>query len=107
MKLPNAENVIVDDAKVRDFLLSLEHPVGRFKARVFLAAGYQRSAWQRLRDDLLAMATVIDVKPTHTDQFGRRFAGVGAQNAPSGNPLLVVAVWLISSEAAGPRLITA
>ena len=42
MKLPNAARAIVDEAKVRDYLLSPEHPVGRFKARVFRAAGYER-----------------------------------------------------------------
>ena len=42
MKLPNADAATVDDAKVRDYLLSPEHPVGRFKARVFRSAGYRR-----------------------------------------------------------------
>lgn len=61
MKLPNANSAIVDEAKVRDYLLSPEHPVGRFKARVFVAVGYRRQAWQRLRDDLAALVS----KPRH------------------------------------------
>ncbi|MFO0327747.1 MAG: DUF6883 domain-containing protein, partial [Gemmatimonadota bacterium] len=47
--------------KVRDYLLSPEHPVGRFKARVFAAAGYRREAWQQLREELRALAGVLDV----------------------------------------------
>ena len=35
MKLPRAEHAVVEDAKVRDYLLSREHPVGRFKAAFF------------------------------------------------------------------------
>jgi hypothetical protein len=33
--LPNSERAIVDEAKVRDYLLSPSHPVGRFKAAFF------------------------------------------------------------------------
>lgn len=42
MNLPGAEEAIVDDAKVRDYLLSREHPVGRFKATFFSGLGYTR-----------------------------------------------------------------
>jgi hypothetical protein len=77
MKLPNAASAIVDEAKVRDYLRSPEHPVGRFKARVFRAAGYERDNWQRLRDDLLALARSVDVSPTSVDEFGRRFVAPG------------------------------
>jgi hypothetical protein len=107
MTLPNAEHAIVDETKVRDYLLSSEHPVGRFKARVFRAAGYERDNWQRLRDDLLALARSVDVTLTATDEFGRRFVGTGALTAPNGSPLPVTAVWLIPSGADSPRLITA
>jgi hypothetical protein len=107
MRLPNAENAIVDEVKVRDYLLSSEHPVGRFKARVFRAAGYQRENWTRLRDDLRILAQTLDVAPTHADEFGQRFIGTGQLPAPNGRPLPVVSVWLIPSEAVAPRLITA
>ena len=34
MRLPGAQRAIIDAAKVRDYLLSPEHPVGRAKARL-------------------------------------------------------------------------
>ena len=40
MKLPRAEEVQIDVRKIRDYLLSKTHPVGRFKARVFGAVGF-------------------------------------------------------------------
>lgn len=107
MKLPDAERAVVEDTKVRDYLLSPEHPVGRFKARVFTAAGYHVLQWQRLRDDLRVLARSADVTLARTDAFGRHFVGVGVLTAPSGRPLPVVTVWLISSMGAPPRLITA
>ena len=107
MRLPNAENAIIDDAKVRDYLLSTEHLVGRFKARVFRAAGYERDGWQRLRDDLLDLARTIDVTRSVADEFGQRFVGTGQLPALRGSPLPVITVWLIPSEGAAPRLLTA
>jgi hypothetical protein len=71
MKLPNANSAIVDEAKVRDYLLSPEHPVGHFKARVFMAAGYRRQAWQRLREDLTALAATVDAELARTDEYGQ------------------------------------
>ena len=40
MKLPNASGAIIEPAKLRDYLLSPAHPVGRFKAPFFVALGY-------------------------------------------------------------------
>ena len=54
--LPNASQAVVDPSKVRDYLLSSSHPIGRFKSVVSLALGYTRSEWVRLRDDLLTVA---------------------------------------------------
>lgn len=107
MKLPGGDSAIVDDAKVRDYLLSPHHPIGRFKARVLNAAGYRHDNWQRLRDDLVALAVTIDVELVQTNEFGQRWMGRGQLRGPSGLPLPVVTVWLIPSEGASPRLITA
>lgn len=60
MKLPRGESAIVEDTKVRDYLLSSDHPIGRFKARVFRAAGYHPDHWQLLRDDLAVLAGTLD-----------------------------------------------
>ena len=54
MKLPNASLAIIDSAKLRDYLLSPAHPVGRFKAPFFAALGYAQEQWQQLEADLRA-----------------------------------------------------
>jgi hypothetical protein len=106
LKLPDADRAFVDDAKIRDYLLSPAHPVGRFKARVFAAAGYRQNAWQRLRDDLLALAVSIEVVPSQDKRYGERFVGRGELPGTVGRPLPVVTVWLIPLEGSAPRLIT-
>lgn len=40
MKLPNATQAIIDEAKLHDYLLSPAHPVGRFKSAFFRSLGY-------------------------------------------------------------------
>jgi hypothetical protein len=107
MKLPRGESAIVEDAKVRDYLLSPDHPIGRFKARVFSAVGYRHENWQRLRDDLVALAAVVDAELVPTSQVGQRWVASGQLRGPAGIPLPVVTVWLIPSEGSSPRLITA
>ena len=107
MKLPRGHQALVEDAKVRDYLLSNDHPVGRFKARVFAIAGYRRENWQRLCDDLRTLGTSMEVVPGPADRFGQRFVGRGWLTGPSGILLPVVTVWIIPSKSETPRLVTA
>jgi hypothetical protein len=55
-RLPNADQAIIPQSKVRDYLLSLTHPIGRFKAVFFRALGYKPEQWRRLQMDLLRIA---------------------------------------------------
>jgi hypothetical protein len=107
VKLPFAERAIVDASKVRDYLLSSEHPVGRFKARVFGAVGYNQRDWSRLQRDLFALAMTMEVELTASDEHGRRFAGTGNLAAPNGWLLPVTTIWIIRSGEAAPRFVTA
>ena len=49
MRLPGAERAVVRKAKVCDYLLSTDHPIGRFKAAFFCALGYEIEQWERLQ----------------------------------------------------------
>ena len=48
MKLPNSESVVVPPQKLRDYILSPVHPVGRFKSVFFRGLGYNAEAYERL-----------------------------------------------------------
>lgn len=54
--LPGVEHAVVEPAKIKDYLLSNVHPVGRFKAVVLFALGYKAEEWELLRDNLLELA---------------------------------------------------
>ena len=49
---PDWEKAEIYPSKVRDYLLSPTHPVGRFKAPFFAALGYTQDEWNVLQDDL-------------------------------------------------------
>jgi len=53
MKLPNLERAFVRPEKITRYLLSVDHPVGRHKARFFIDFGFSLSFWQQLETALL------------------------------------------------------
>ncbi len=52
MNLPGVDRAVIDEAKIRDYLLSDAHPVGRFKAAFFVGLGHSIAGWQGLAADL-------------------------------------------------------
>lgn len=107
MKLPNAERAMVEPAKVRDYLLSVAHPVGRFKAAFFLALGYTQEDWERLQKDLCGLAIAGEALSGQTSPFGQKFEVSGILTGPSGRSAVIRSVWIVENDNAPPRFITA
>lgn len=107
MVLPGAENAIIDDAKLRDYLLSHEHPVGRFKAAFFGTLGYTQVKWTMLRRDLLHLVKSGVATDGQSSPFGRKFEVRGTLNGPSGRHAEVMTVWVILVGETLPRFVTA
>jgi len=107
VKLPNVDRAVVDRSKIRDYLLSKEHPVGRFKAAFFGSLGYERKDWERLRDDLLGVSRQVEVVVKESSEFGRKYEIRCRLEGPSGRSAEIVIVWIILREEDVPRFITA
>ena len=105
--LPAAERAHIDPAKVRDYLLSVVHPVGRFKAVVFQALGYKAEEWEKLRDDLLALARSVEAVPGQASAFGQKYEVSGTLHGPIGREAKFTCVWLAPTDDEAPRFITA
>jgi hypothetical protein len=105
--LPGAEQAVVDAAKLRDYLLSHEHPVGRFKAVFFEALGYGRMDWMRLRTDLVGVARSGAASEGGSGPFGRKYEVRGTLEGPSGRRAEVVTVWVVLIGDNVPRFVTA
>ncbi|MBY0278561.1 hypothetical protein K2Z84_24785 [Candidatus Binatia bacterium] len=107
MRLPNGEGALVDPAKVRDYLLSPEHPVGRFKAAFFARIGYGRDDWGRLASDLLKIAKTGDATPGSGNQFGRKYEVRGTLLGGGHRAVEVITVWIVLANETTPRFVTA
>ena len=107
MRLPNAHRAVVDPSKVRDYLLSPSHPVGRFKATVLFALGYTSAGWEELRNDLLGVARTGNAAPRQPSSFGQNYEVDAILTAPSGRSAPFRTVWILEAESEAPRFITA
>ena len=108
MTLPGAERAEVEPDKVREYLLSASHPVGRFKAAFFVALGYSAERWEQLRDDLLAVARTSDAAaPGGPSPFGVKYEVRATLAAPAGRNADVLTVWIVLDGEDIPRFVTA
>jgi hypothetical protein len=104
VKLPNGDRAFVDLAKLRDYCLSLGHPRGRHKARVFASAlGLTADDAEMLRDALAESARSDEATVTEQDQYGQRYVLDFTMNGPTGQAL-VRGCWIIRSGEDFPRL---
>ena len=107
MKLPFAERAVVEPEKVRGYLLSPTHPVGRFKAAFFAALGYSDENWPELQRDLLRIAAGGDAVHGKLSRFGNKYEIAAILQGPSGRSAAVVTVWIVRHGEEIPRLVTA
>jgi uncharacterized protein DUF6883 len=74
MKLPNAQNAVVDIAKLRDYCLNPNHPKGKHKARAFLdKLGLERNDAEYLRQAILEGILEAEAVEEEATGYGRRF----------------------------------
>lgn len=107
MKLPNADQAIVDRRKIMDYLLSRRHPDGRSKAAFFFAFGFRRTRWETLAEALRAHARSGTVTGLTESAYGVRYSVDGVVETPDGRNPHVRTVWVVASGDDDPRLVTA
>ena len=107
VKLPGVERAFVDPPKVRDYLLSDSHPVGRFKAVFFFELGYSAAAWEDLAADLSRHAMDNDASATEANPYGQKYEVRGTLNGRTGRAAALVAVWIVLRGEDFPRFVTA
>ncbi|MBA2705420.1 MAG: hypothetical protein H0U60_16395 [Blastocatellia bacterium] len=110
MKLPNAENAVVDIAKLRDYCLNPNHPKGKHKARAFWEKlGFEENDAELLRQSILEAILKGEAIEQKATAYGRRFVvdfeiqrGVGVIMYSA----VVRTAWIIRNDEDFPRLTT-
>jgi hypothetical protein len=107
VRLPNAEHAIIEPRKLKGYLLSTSHPVGRFKARFFAALGYGAQDWRAFEADLRAQHLTAEAELSETLLDGQLFSIRAILNGRSGQSAAVLSVWFVPTVGGVPRFVTA
>ena len=106
-RLPNAEKAIIDAEKLRGYILSSAHPVGRFKAAFFRKLGYTSDNWESLEQSLRSLVNSHDAREVEETQYGKKYVVRGPFIGPTGERVQIVTVWIILTGESVPVFITA
>ena len=107
MRLPRGKHARIDDRKIRLYLLSETHPVGRHKLRFLEKAGYCSDRPDEVRTALLSVARTGTVADTVVSGHGISYIVDGTIVSPSGIRLALRTVWIASAPGGRPRFVTA
>ena len=102
-----AERAYVESAKITDYLLNPDHPIGGDKAAYLMRFGFRRSSWMALEGALLAHAIEGEVVSERETPYGRHFAVEGRLSTPDGRDPMVRTVWMVALGDPRPRFVTA
>jgi hypothetical protein len=104
--LANADRAVIDPIKLHGYLLSTSHPIGRFKARFFVALGFTSDRWSELDAALRAQHLPRDAELGPLEEFGQFYTIRAILKGPvSESP--IVSVWLVRTGEDFPRFVTA
>lgn len=107
VKLPNAEQLIVEREKIVGYLLNTTHRYGASKARFFEEFGFRMEQWEILAQGLREHGQRNEVTKVLQTNFGARYEIDGTLPAPDGRAPHVRTVWQFDQGQLAPRLITA
>jgi hypothetical protein len=106
VRLPNAEKAIIDPRKIRDYLLSSVHPVGRFKSHFFGRLGFSGETWHEFRRQLEGIALHEDAEISGRTDYGQKYIVRGTIAGMAGS-VKVLTVWIVLDGEDVPRFVTA
>jgi filamentous hemagglutinin len=104
--LRNADRAIIDERKVRDYVLNMDDPVGRNKARVIRAAtGLTRVDYPDLVEQIRQAVLTGEAESIEPIAYGERFRVTMTVSGPKGT-LRVRTGWIYRVGEDVPRFVT-
>ena len=107
LKVPNAHHARVDREKIADYLLSPDNPNSEGKPGFFSRFGFSVDRWEIFAEALRLHCLRNDIAEEVETSFGIKYVVIGVIETPDGRNPSVKTVWLVDSENANPRFITA
>jgi len=104
--MPNADQAVVDIAKLTEYCLSPDHPRGKHKARVFASVlGLTAEYADELHEALLTAACTDKAALGDADEYGQRYVVDFAMDGPAGKGA-VRSAWIVRAGEDFPRLVS-
>ncbi len=107
MKLPSFENAIIEEDKLRNYLLSSSHPVGRFKAAFFAGFGYTQNDCKRLEEDIRKLISAQEAEEGLPSAYGQKYEVHGIMIGSKGKKFGLRTIWIVPRGETVPRFVTA
>ena len=107
MKIPNSQNAFIPLSKLKDYLLSETHAVGKSKAKFFRAIGFKASNINLLEEKLVSIAHTENVTEINAAQYGTKYTIDGLLETPNNTFVKVRTIWIIEKKESSPRFVTA
>jgi Domain of unknown function (DUF6883) len=106
MKLPHADQAIIAQDKLCNYLLNVAHRRGASKAKLLLAMGYHPDHWQQLEASIRLQHLSAEVETTVNTEYGTRYNIIAPLQGPLAPAVIFRSVWQIDTGTEVPRLIT-
>lgn len=106
-ELPNKEKVYISLEKLKDYLLSETHAVGKSKAKLLLSFGFHKANVHLLKEGFIAIAQKGKIKEAVQSAYGVKYIIDGTLATPDGGFIEMRTVWVIDKSQAEPRFVTA
>lgn len=107
MILPNAKRALVEERKIKEYLLNKEHPDNGGKADFFIDLGFSVEDWENLAESLRSLADSCPVTQSMESSHGTKYIVDGEITTPIGKNPIVRTVWIVDRGQTIARLVTA
>ena len=103
----NRENAYIPLSKLKDYLLSETHSVGKSKAKLLRSAGFNEANVTLLKESILAIAHSGQVIEAISSPHGVKYVIDGLLKTPIGGFIKMRTIWIIDKGQERPRFVTA
>jgi hypothetical protein len=107
MELPNKSKAYISPNKIKDYLLSESHAVGKSKAKFFRSFGFEETNASHFEQGLIGIAQTKSVTESTETPYGTKYVVDGELETPNGITIYLRTVWIIETGDIIPRLVTA
>lgn len=107
MELPNKEKAHVSLEKLKDYLLSETHAVGKAKVKLLRSFGFNENNVHLLKEGLTAIARTGKIKEAILSTYGVIYIVEGTLVTPDGSFIEMRTIWIIDKGQAEQRFVTA